>query len=144
MFVDRIRYIIVKDLAGKGYLLKKGAGTDLWEKLLYQYSNTGHIKPLAMVKGEFTSAASKSSAAHSTSSASSAVASSSAASAKAITGAPIRVSVESYVADGQLCYSWKRDGVEDRSYAKDWISFTDKTGKPAVFHKAKNLFSRAP
>ena len=64
--------------------------------------------------------------------------------AKKSDGVRTQVSVRSYQANGQLCYSWEKNGVEDRGYAKDWTSFTDKTGKPCVFHKGKNLFSKAP
>ena len=64
--------------------------------------------------------------------------------AKKSDGIRTQVSVRSYQANGQLCYSWEKNGVEDRGYAKDWTSFADKTGKPGVFHKGKNLFSMAP
>lgn len=37
-------YVVIKDFEGKDYLVMKNAGNDLWPKLLYQYSNTGHTR----------------------------------------------------------------------------------------------------
>ena len=54
-------YVVIKDFEGKDYLVMENAGNDLWPKLLYQYSNTGHTRPLPMVKGSFTSISSEAS-----------------------------------------------------------------------------------
>lgn len=123
-------YTFIKDLKGKGYFTSKTVGNDLWPKLHFQYSNTDPAKKLNMVRGEFTTASSliafSSSAEASSSSAeassSSAEASSLSAGAysaasQSATEPPTRVTVKSYTANGRLCYSWKSDNIENRSYA---------------------------
>lgn len=88
-----------------------------------------------MVKGEFMS--SKDPAAVSTTPNSSAAASSAAL-------APTRVQVRNYMSNGQLCYSWKRRGVDDYGYAREWTSTKDVQDNPVLLHKAKNLASALP
>jgi len=127
-YIDYTSYIIVKDLEGKGYLVMKNAGNDLWPKLLHQYSSTGHTKALPMVYGEFTSKPSKGGAAHSASSTLSVGASASSAPAKATARAPTRVNVKGFIAGGQPCYSWKRHGVDEHGYAQDWTTLRTKQG----------------
>ncbi|KAL9132244.1 MAG: hypothetical protein Q9217_000048 [Psora testacea] len=134
-------YTIVKDLEERGYLAMKSAGDDLWPKLLHQYSSTGHKRALPMVKGVFTS---KASMAASTSSISSSSAGASLAASKSTAIPPTRVKVTSYIANGQLCYSWKSGAVDDRSFAKEWISVKDNNGNMHIIHRAKNLVSVPP
>ncbi len=129
-------YVIVTDLEKKGYLSMKSAGEDLWPKLLFQYSNTGHQRALSMVKGVFTAASTSSTAP------SSAGASSTAPKSAAVP--PTRVEVTSYNVSGQLCYSWKSGGVDERSFAKEWTSVKDNNGKTQIVHRAKNLISTPP
>ena len=143
-------YTVIKDLEGKGYYTSKTVGNDLWPKLHFQYSNAGPAKKLDMVRGEFTTASSlvafSSSAGASSSSAgaSSLSAGASSAASQSATGPPTRVTVKSYTANGRLCYSWKSDNVEDRSYADAWSPCKNQNGEDLVIHKAKNLVSVPP
>ena len=125
--------MIIKDLEGKGYLTMKSAGDDLWPRLLHQYSNTGHKRALPMVKGVFLVA--------NTSSMSSSTAGASSTAPKSAAVPPRRVKVTSYTANGQLCYSWKLGGVDDRSFANEWTSVKDSDGNTQVVHRMKNLVS---
>ena len=129
-------YTIIKDLEGKSWLIMKTAGNDLWPKLLHRYSTTGPKSALPMVKGVFTAA--------STSSTSTSSAGASSAAPARARGPPTRVKVTKYTANGQLCYSWKSGGEDSRSYAKEWTSIEDDTGKLQLLHRAKNLISVPP
>ena len=129
-------FTVIRDLEAKGYLTSKAVGDDLWPKLLIQYSKTGHQRKLDMVKGEFMSTSSP--ATFSLSAGAPSAASQSA------NGPPTRVTVKSYIVNGQLCYSWKSGGEEDRSYANAWSSYKDQNGKNQIIHRAKNLISETP
>ena len=136
-------YTAIKDLEGKGYLTSKTAGNDLWPKLLFQYSSTGHHKKLDMVKGEFT-AASSPAALSLSAGASSSSAGASAAASQSATRPATWVKVKSYISNGRLCYSWKSGNIEDRSFADAWSTRKDQDGNDIVLHRVKNLVSVPP
>lgn len=89
-----------------------------------------------MVYGTFISTAVASSSASS--------ASASAASSSSTSSAPTPVQVKGYTVSGELCYSWTRNGVEERSYAKEWTSIEWAGGVKGLKHNGKNLVSRLP
>lgn len=71
-FLLNCSYTVTKDFETKGYFTDKAVGPSLWPKLLAQYSDTDHVKPLNIVKGVFPSSSAGASSSHSEASSSSA------------------------------------------------------------------------
>ena len=119
----------MSDLTEAKYLSLDKAANDLYPKLLLQYSSVKSPMELKMVKGTFQSAQSISEIA---------------AQASAATMTPKLVNITSYTVNNKLCYKWKLDDQEERSYATDWKTGVDTKGGALLLHKAKSLMARPP
>lgn len=133
-------YVIITDFEENKYFTRTNVGQDLYPKLLFRYSSKVPPKSLPMIKGHFTGPPTT------LSSTTPPVASSMASSSfmSFASPAPVTVQVKNYYADGQLCYSWTLNGVDDRSYANEWTSSTSGDGIKGILHRTKNLFSTIP